>query len=200
VPAAPAAPWPALFGFHGYGEDAARHLEALEGIPNADGWLLVAVQALHTFYTRDDRIVASWMTRQDREIAIADNIEYVTRVASDVMAAYGAVRPLVCAGFSQGGAMAYRAAASMACDGLIVLAADVPPDVSAAGRALPPVLLGRGTTDAWYTAEKMGQDVAALRGTDVQTCVFEGGHEWHPSFQQAAGEFLARLKRSSAGL
>ena len=39
------------------------------------------VQALHRFYTRNDQsVVASWMTREDREHAIADNIEYLNRV------------------------------------------------------------------------------------------------------------------------
>ena len=47
------------------------------------------------------------MTRQDREAAIADNIDYVDRV---VAATRTAAEPLVFAGFSQGVAMAFRAA------------------------------------------------------------------------------------------
>ena len=101
-----------LFSFHGYGEDAATNLAALQRIPNIDGWLLVAVQALHPFYTKNDRIVASWMTRQDRELAIADNIRYVGTVVEAMRSEFTtAAASTVFAGFSQGVAMAYRAAA-----------------------------------------------------------------------------------------
>lgn len=184
-----------LVGFHGYAEDAERHLAALERIPGAGGWLLVAVQALHPFYTRDDRIVASWMTRLDRELAIADNARYAGAVLHQVRLDYPPGSPLVFAGFSQGGAMAYRAAAQYDADGLIVLAADVPPDVMARKGRLPPALVARGARDEWYTEAKMAADLAALAELEVkvETCVFAGGHEWAPAFYEAAGAFLSRI-------
>jgi predicted esterase len=184
-----------LVGFHGYAEDAATHLEALTRIPGADGWLLVSVQALHRFYTRDERVVASWMTRQDRELEIADNVDYVGRVLRHVREEHRTRAPLVFAGFSQGGAMAYRAAASHPANALIVLAADVPPDVTASPSVpLPPVLVGRGVKDGWYTDAKLTADVAALRGVGaaVETCVFDGGHEWTTAFRDAAAAVLGR--------
>jgi hypothetical protein len=70
-------PWPLLVGFHGYAETAEGHLAAIERIAGVDAWLVAAVQALHPFYTRQQAIVANWMTSQDRELAIADNIDYV---------------------------------------------------------------------------------------------------------------------------
>jgi hypothetical protein len=63
VPEAPG-PWPLLVGFHGYGENAVTHLDAVQRIPGVDRWLIAAVQALHPFYTRDQRVVANWMTRE----------------------------------------------------------------------------------------------------------------------------------------
>jgi hypothetical protein len=71
-----------LVGFHGYAEDAETHLTALQAIAGVDRWLVVAVQALHPFYTRDQRIVANWMTSQDRELAIADNTSSTCDVLS----------------------------------------------------------------------------------------------------------------------
>jgi predicted esterase len=132
------------------------------------------------------------MTRQDRELEIADNMAYVWSVVRAVERDYGTGRPLVFAGFSQGVAMAYRAAAAGACDGLIVLAGDVPPDVAPRAAALPPVLIGRGVTDAWYTAEKAAADVAVLRaaGVSVTEEVFDAGHTWDERFTAAAQEFL----------
>ncbi len=193
-----AGPSPLLVGFHGYAEAAGDHMQALQTIPGSDAWLLVAVQALHSFYTRDQRVVASWMTRDDRELAIADNIEYVGRVLARVRADYRTSSTLVFSGFSQGGAMAYRAAVNYPADGLIVLAADVPPDiVERPAVPLPPILLGRGSKDAWYTGEKLGadRDTLARINARVEVCVFDGGHTWTDAFRTAAAAFLARVRR-----
>src|SRR5436190_18768177 len=98
-----------LAGFHGYSETAAIQLTRLEGIPGADAWTLVSVQALHRFYRgRTQEVGASWMTREDRDAAIADNLAYVTaalRVVPDDTDAR-----VIYVGFSQGVAMAFRAA------------------------------------------------------------------------------------------
>jgi len=196
-PPATSAPWPALFSFHGYGEDAATNLAAVESIPDLDHWLIVAIQALHPFYTKKQQVVASWMTRQDRELAIDDNIRYVQRVVDAVTREF-ACAGIVFAGFSQGVAMAYRAAAHISAAGVIALAGDVPPDITrtAERSVLPHVLVGRGTADEWYTEQQMAADVERLKmlATAVETCVFQGGHEWTGSFAREAGSFLARLR------
>lgn len=191
-----AGPWPLLVGFHGYAETAAIHLDAVARIPGADGWLIVAVQALHPFYTRDQRVVASWMTRDDRELAIEDNLDYVGRVLTDVQGTFPTGGTLVFAGFSQGGAMAYRAAARFDADGVIVLAADVPPDVAVPGTRLARVLVGRGTRDTWYTEDRHSLDIDTLArcATRADHCIFEGGHEWAPPFYAAAGRLLSDLQ------
>lgn len=177
-----------LVGFHGYAEVAESHMAELQRIAGIDDWSLVAVQALHPFYTRSGSVVASWMTSLDRELFIADNIAYVQRVLAELP------RPktLVFSGFSLGAAMAARAAAAVSCAGLIMLGGDIPPEVKAAEDVrLPPVLLGRGTRDEWYTDEKFKHDLSFLEGrTRVTRCVFAGGHEWTDEFRHAAGEFL----------
>jgi predicted esterase len=194
-PAVPS-PWPVLVGFHGHGEEAADQLREMASIPGTDAWLLVSIQALHPFYTRNqERVVATWMTRLDREHAIADNIAYVGRVLDEVRRNYQTRTSLAFAGFSQGGAMAYRAAAHYPAQALIILAADVPPDVSAGPRVpLPPTLIGRGTRDEWYTEAKQDADVRALAGIGVhpELCVFEGGHVWSDPFREAAMNLLRR--------
>jgi predicted esterase len=190
-------PWPLVVGFHGYAETARDHMDALRTIPGTEEWLLVSVQALHPFYTRKDRVVAGWMTRDDRDLAIGDNVDYVGRVVSRVRADYTVGQTLVFSGFSQGGAMAYRAAASYPADGVIVLAADVPPEIlTQPAVPLPPVLLGRGTKDEWYTAAKEAADRAALAhiNAQVETCVFDGGHEWTDTFREAAAAFLRSVR------
>ena len=182
-----------LVGFHGYGENAGIHFEALQRIPGIEDWSVAAVQALHPFYgprSGGGVVVASWMTREDRELAIADNVRYVQRVVRSLPKP----RRLVFAGFSQGVAMAYRSAAfGEVADGLIVLGGDVPPDVVPQISKLPPILLGRGSQEDRYTEEKFEEDLRTLAKGHVTPCVYEGGHEWTDEFRAAAGEFLKRV-------
>lgn len=188
-----------LCGFHGYKENADIHMAALRRVAGDRHWRLISVQALNRFYSKGGDVVANWMTRQDRERAIADNVAYVAAVLSEIAEESGAALPLVYAGFSQGVGMAYRAAAfaGRPCDGLIVLAGDVPPDVAPVAAQLPKILLGRGTKDEWYTAEKAGRDreVLSAAGADVVEHVFDGGHDWHDTFVARAGAFLDAVNR-----
>jgi predicted esterase len=184
-----------LVGFHGYGENAERHLEELRRIPGASRWALCAVQALHPFYNRTGGVIASWMTRQQRERAILDNLRYVANVVAEVKRELPASERLAYLGFSQGAAMAYRAAAGSghACRGVVVLGGDVPPELESRDLGhFPPVLLGRGSSEEWYDAAKMEHDVELLRRkrVDVRPFVFEGGHEWTNEFRAEAGRFL----------
>ncbi len=198
---APAPARPLLVGFHGYGENAERNLEQLERIPGSECWTLASVQGLHRFYTgRMGEVVASWMTRQDREEAIADNIAYVDRVVDAIVRDHG-VRRLVFAGFSQGVAMAFRAAVrgTAHADGVIALGGDIPPDVRGLPASqFPPAVVGRGTRDTWYTEDKLKADLTLLqsKGAHVRAVVFEGGHEWTDEFRQAAAQFLQSLTGS----
>ena len=185
-----------LVGFHGYQENAAINIDALRKIADGRSIGLVSVQGLHRFYTRANAVVAGWMTKEDRELAIADNTAYVARVLAAVADEFGITRPLIYVGFSQGVAMAYRAAAFVQrpCDGIIALAGDLPPDVAPIAASLPKILLGRGTEDKWYTGEKAAADLAVLRpATTVVEQVFEGGHVWDPEFISRATEFVDEL-------
>jgi predicted esterase len=185
-----------LVGFHGYAEAAEVQLERLSSFPGAERAVLVSIQGLHRFYRgRSTDVVASWMTRQDRELAIADNLSYIDGVLQEVTS--GLDRPsVVFCGFSQGGAMALRAACASTrrVGGVIVLGNDIPPELDdrALGR-LPAVLIGRGARDSWYTAEKMTADLQRLRtaGVAVDEVVLDAGHEWTAEFSQVAGKLLA---------
>lgn len=191
---------PLLVGFHGYGENAEKHLAELVRIPGTETWRVAAVQALHPFYTRTQEVVASWMTRFDREHAIEDNIAYVQAAVDRLRERNpgGEEGTLVLAGFSQGVAMAYRAAAQLGnrCRGVIALGGDVPPEISERELAgLPKVLVGAGVAESFYTPSKLNADIARLRaaGVDARPAPFAGGHEWTDEFRGIAGRFLAEL-------
>jgi len=161
------------------------------------------VQALHRFYnTKTETTVGSWMTRLDRERLIADNVAYVGDVVDEVRRAHATTGAPVYAGFSQGVAMAYRAAAlaGRGCRAVLALGGDVPPDLD--GDALAScrrVLAGCGVRDTWYPPARLETDAARLRdaGVSVETIVFEGGHEWGAPFLEACDRWLAELAREA---
>jgi len=186
-----------LVGFHGYMENAAIQMERLAAIPGASTWTLVSIQALHRFYRgRSEEVVASWMTREDREAAIADNLEYVDAALESVP--HDEATRIVHAGFSQGVAMAFRSAVAgrARAAGVIAIGGDVPPELLAdPTRSFPPVLFARGASDERFTAGRFDADVQSLaaRGVRLRPLVFGGAHEWNDAAAAAAGEFLAGL-------
>ena len=197
--AAAAAGAPLLVGFHGYAEDADVHLDRLRSIPGASRWLIVSIQGLHSFYRgRSSDVVASWMTRQNRDLMIDDNLQYVSAVIDEVRRVWQPAAPTVLAGFSQGVAMAFRAAAAgrHQTSGIIALGGDVPPELATESLArIHEALIGRGEQDDWYTPQKFADDEARLRtaGTNVVVTTFDGGHKWTADFNRVAAAFLDRL-------
>ncbi|MEO8195810.1 MAG: phospholipase [Thermoanaerobaculia bacterium] len=189
-----------LVGFHGYRENATRHLAELERIPGADGWALLAVDALHAFYAGSTgEVLRGWMTRELREEAIADNVAYVRRILDQVRPEIGWHLPLAFLGFSQGASMAWRTALLAGHGGapppkVVALAGDIPPELAAHLGPFPEqVLLAHGDQDPWYTPEKLAADVQLLqtKGVHPEVLTFTGGHLWTDEFRQAAGAFLS---------
>jgi predicted esterase len=193
-PAQAAASRGLLVGFHGYMENATIQMARMVDIPGANRWTLVSVQGLHRFYRgRSEDVVASWMTREDRVEAIADNIAYVAATLDAVP--HDESTRIVFTGFSQGVAMAFRAAVRGRdrAAGVIAVGGDVPPELLAeAASGFPSVLLARGERDEWYTHSKFDADVTALRAraVDVRPVVYDGAHEWNAAISSIVAAFL----------
>lgn len=187
-----------LVGFHGYAENAEVQAARMTAIPGTDEDWIGSIQALHPFYrTRTGEVVASWMTKFAREQAIRENREYVDRVLDGLRSTIPDSVPLVFYGFSQGVAMAYRAAMSTRHPptAVIALGGDVPPDVALEElRGLRRVLVGRGNRDRLYSEESFQKDLQRLEsaGVRVSPCPFEGEHDSNEEFAAKAGEFLTR--------
>jgi predicted esterase len=191
-----------LVGFHGYaqrGEDALDFLRPLAAVAEGStprNWALAAPQALHPFYRKDGTVVSGWMTKLDRELALADNVAYAARAVGELLRRLPSVRRLAMVGFSQGVAMTYRAAARCghAVDVVVALAGDVPPELRDGGwGSRPHVLIGRGSREEWYGEDKLAADREALTrlGLEHEVCAFEGGHEWGQDFVARARDVLA---------
>jgi predicted esterase len=183
-------------GFHGYMENAEIQMARLEALPDAERAALVSVQGLNRFYRgRSEEVIAGWMTRQDREVMIADNVEYCDRA---IASCSPAEIPLFTLGFSQGVAMAFRAAVRgrRRASGVVAVGGDVPPELlEDATVAFPAVLLARGERDDWYTNAKLDADADALRArrVPVETLVYPGAHEWTVAVAAAAARFIGLL-------
>jgi len=196
VPPANPGPAPMLVGFHGYAETAELQAGRMRAIPGSDRWLIVAVQGLNRFYQRrTNEVVAGWMTRQDRDLAIADNLSYVASVVDAVTREWPTSYARVYAGFSQGVAMTFRAAvaSSRPPSGVISVGGDVPPELESPDLCrVRTALVCHGSADDWYTAAVFAKDVRRLRDANVQVrpLEFAGGHEWSDEVVRAAGEFL----------
>ncbi len=178
-----------LVGFHGYAESPETQLERLSAIPGADRWLRVSIQALHRFYQRRTTdIVASWMTRQHRELAIADNITFVGRVVDAVAREWPcARRPLSCMPASRRASRWRFARQSRRIEAdrrsLIAVGGDVPPELDAASLArVRTALVCRGARDLLYAKDTHENDLRRLNACGPSTSgfpiEFDGGHEW----------------------
>jgi predicted esterase len=156
------------------------------------GW----VASKRRFYERrTDRVVASWMTRQDRELAITDNVAYVTTCIDAVAAEWPTIPKVMFAGFSQGVGMAFRAAAraNRPVAGVIAVGGDIPPELAPGSlEHVPAALIARGSSDDWYTAEKFADDERRLRAcsVSVHALEFNAGHEWSSEVIAAVSDFL----------
>lgn len=188
-------PSPLLVGFHGYGQTAEEQLRMLQQIPGTDNWVCCAIQALHPFYPRPDGIGACWMTSQDRELRIEENIQYVDRVVARIRNEHQVDKTLVYHGFSQGTAMACRAAlgGEHLPNGVMLLGGDIPPELDVLDR-MGRILIARGRRDPIYPREKWDSDLSRLEASSLTAvqCEFVGGHEASETYFQAAGIFLAK--------
>lgn len=185
-----------LVGFHGYAQNAHAILEPMRSFAPSNT-TLVAIQALHRFYSRSQQqVVASWMTREDRELMLVDNLEYVGRVIAAAREEAAAEdTPMLFVGFSQGTAMAWRAAVAHHSP-VIALGGDIPTEITPeALGGVPAALVGHPSLDEWYTLEKHDSDLARLAaaGCVAEPCAFDGGHDWAAPFVNACQGFVTRF-------
>ena len=185
-----------VVGFHGYRENAERHLAELERIPGSESWALVAVDALHAFYAGSTgEVIRGWMTRELREEAIADNVAYVAKVLTEVRGEIGWHLPVVFLGFSQGASMAWRTSllAGHGAGTVVAFAGDIPPELGQLESPFPArALLVFGDADEWYLTKRAGDEaLLAWHGVTPEIATFSGGHEWTEAARQAISSFLS---------
>jgi predicted esterase len=185
---APPQPRATLLAFHGYAEHPRQALQAMRqaGLSQV---LLAAPMGQHHFY-RSDEVVASWMTRHERRDQIRQIVAFLEAIWEELARRYTEL-PLYCAGFSQGAATAYRAAAlsRLPVRRLFVLAGEMPPEVAAAlARTRPvPATLFWGEQDTRLARSVFERDSVWLKaaGWPAELRTLPGGHGWLPGVVEA---------------
>lgn len=170
---------------HGYGQLARYFLRKFEGMEG--GLLIAAPEGLSRFYMDDghSRVGATWMTREDREHEIADQISYLDRLADTLLATCPPGTPMNVLGFSQGVATACRwlGLGHARAQQLVLWGGNLPPDLPAgawtARLSATRTLLVHGDRDPIVPGSVLAANEVVLRGAGVphESLRHDGGHE-----------------------
>jgi predicted esterase len=176
---------------HGYGQLAQFFIRKFK-VLNDLGIVVIAPEGLSRFYLEDvttrvqtgnTRVGATWMTRENRNMDIANYLAYLDAVYLRECAAAGTEVTLL--GFSQGAATASRWAVSRphTFHQLVLWAGILPPDmeVASAREALGAMKVTSvvGLRDPFFTEERKQEmtSMADRLGLRPTVITFEGGHE-----------------------
>jgi len=172
---------------HGYGQLAAHFLQ--ECWPLCAAGPVIAPEGLSRFYLRGGRgeVGASWMTREDREYEIGDQVAYLDALHADVCARHGSPRRVHVLGFSQGCATASRwvVRGTTGVHALVLWGGTLPPEIDLVAerprfQGLRLVLVGgRGDAAVPAAAHEEQERRLAAAGLDAERRLFDGGHELH---------------------
>lgn len=179
---------------HGYGMLARGILHWFEAAERPDR-LLVAPEGLSRFYQEHKgmrTVGASWMTREDRDLELADQQAYLDRVVGELI---GHIARLEVHGFSQGVAAAARWTVRRVrpVHRLVCWGGTLPEEIDgadlAAATAPEPIHFVVGDRDAWVSPKAVadGVDRLAAAGVSAELHRFSGGH-------RIDNEVLARLE------
>lgn len=179
------------FACHGYGQLAADFVKEFDCIAQPHR-LIVVPEAMSRFYLSspsgfhgpDSKIGATWMTREDREVEIADYVRYLDLLHKEILSAISATPRITVLGFSQGGATANRwlTRGSSHADRLIMWGSLLPQDADLEQAA--EFFRGVALTIVYGTRDQYaGQGVIAsyeklLTGSRIpyRAITFDGGH------------------------
>ena len=172
-----------VFVCHGYAQLADEFLESFRSLER-EGLLLIAPEGLHRFYARgsSEKVVASWMTKVDREDDIRDYVSFLDKTAEAVLKEIAAPVKVSVLGFSQGAATVSRWAAmgKTKIDELILFCGFFPPDLPPNG--LPEnisLTVVTASDDKFISPEQEQQQLAAMQALSpgFRHLRFEGKHE-----------------------
>lgn len=176
------------FVCHGYAQLANYFIKNFESLDTSRN-LIIAPEGLHRFYWGkfSGRVVASWMTKEDRASDIQDYVNYLDLVYEEVLAKFGNRKKIKInvLGFSQGTATVCRwlTNGKSKADNLIIWAGAFPDDMDYGfSKAIFDKLKTHvvvGDSDEFISEEELKKHLAVLDAHEInyQLTRFSGGHE-----------------------
>ncbi|MEN8928912.1 MAG: hypothetical protein ABF242_08980 [Flavobacteriales bacterium] len=173
-----------IIACHGYAQLGKYFIKKFDKISSVKR-SVVAPEALNKFYWNgmSGRVVASWMTKEDRESEIEDYIHYLNQVYKLIKDKNPKAR-IIAFGFSQGSSTISRWLAQknhkIECERLILWSGSFPMDVidEPVFKTISFQYLF-GNKDEYYSQEKIQslQSTLKERGINPKFIEFEGGHK-----------------------
>ena len=171
-----------LFVLHGYGQLVKFFIRKFHNLP--EDLMIVAPEGMHRFYVNglSGRVGASWMTKEAREIDIADNVDWLDALYQEIIKSYN-IKKTFLLGFSQGGATAARwhTLGKTKFNAMILWASVFPPDIDpelSTDKHIPSWFL-IGDEDELYPKEKQEELVQFYSQKGFICSIYKGKHDIH---------------------
>jgi predicted esterase len=176
---------------HGYGQLAQYFIKRFEKL-NEQKICIIAPEGLSRFYLseltdtgrKDNKVGATWMTRENRLMDIGNYLHYLNTVYESELGTYPSL-PVTLLAFSQGCATVCRWAAEgkVKFEKLVLWAGLFPPDMDFqaghAALASKKTYMVTGDQDPFVTPERIKEfdDLAGRLGIQPEKIIFSGKHE-----------------------
>lgn len=174
-----------VYVLHGYGQLAEFFIRKFHHL--SDKYFIIAPEGPHRFYLSGSsgRVGASWMTKEERETDIQDNIHWLDQLDQEINSNYSFKRKHL-VGFSQGGATAVRwqYLGKFKADQLVIWASVFPPDLDLKEEIMTTDSTQNyfvvGSEDEFYSKEKQEELVTFYKSKGFTTAIYEGKHDIEP--------------------
>ena len=171
--------------FHGYGQLAEFFIRKFLPLDSAER-LIIAPEGTNYAYLKDfdGRVGANWMTRHEREMAIANNHRFFEKLMQSILEKFTEMPKIHILGFSQGAATATRWASQweMPIDTLVLWAGgfawDLHLETAKEKFEATDLVMVFGDQDEFLTQERLSkqQEILGLLGKEPFFLNFSGGH------------------------
>ncbi len=183
-----------LYVLHGYGQLATYFIKKFAGLKESIA--VIAPEGMHRFYLNGSsgRVGASWMTKEDREDDIKDNMQWLNQLDASICEGKIFKKKIVL-GFSQGAATAARWHQNNinTFDELIMWASVFPPDLSIQKEVtfkLNTNYFLLGAHDEYFDEAARVRTIQHYRSMNFDVITYEGIHD---ICQQTLSKLLNQL-------
>lgn len=174
-----------IYVLHGYGQLAPYFIRKFHGLPSK--YCIIAPEGMHRFYLNGSsgRVGASWMTKEEREDDILDNLNWLSALHHE-LTANKEFKKVIVLGFSQGGATAVRwfQSGMISADHLMIWASVYPPDLDPNKEIQlheKEHFFFIGKNDEFYDTDQQNELLSFYNARGFETVHFEGPHDINPA-------------------